>query len=161
MTINAVLVDDILGQAEDPKSSYGREGFQATHGGDRIRFTFINPFDEFLTRFDSQAALDSIEALEKKPDIFLIDLVYGEGNDTGGQLHMGLEIVDALATSPRFSDVPRALFTTGRKDDAACGSKFEGRTIAEVLEDSGTHYINKDQALDAGLYEALLPVVEG
>lgn len=156
MTINSVLVDDILGQAPDPNSSYGSATFQAVHGRDEIRFVFVTPFDHFLGRYDLQAAVEAFDRLAEAPDIFLVDLNYEE--EGPGELHLGLRIVEWLSRSKRFSRIPRTLFTTTAQDQPASG--FEGQTVGEVLSRYQTPYINKDIALAGILIDVILPMVE-
>ena len=155
MSITCVLVDDILGQAADPKSSYGSATFQAVHGRDEIRFIFISPFDSFLERYDLQAAVEAFDKLVEAPDLFLVDLNYEE--DGPGELHLGLRIIEWLARSKRFAHVPRALFTTTGQDQPA--SSFEGRTVDEVLVHYKTPYINKDVALGGNLIDSVRSVL--
>lgn len=149
--LRIIVIDDELGAGAGPNKGYNREMFLRDMSDAPADWFLSDAHDSFTGFFLTAEALAFVAA-SPKPDVFLIDLMFGD-NGT-----LGLEIVSAL--QERFPRVPMALLTTHTASDVVETDKGPV-TIGDWVHAHGIGLINKEAIFRQGALwqsiKALLP----
>ncbi|MGE3839773.1 MAG: response regulator [Hyphomonadaceae bacterium] len=150
--LSIVLIDDEFAADAQAAHGYNRDNFLRDVGDIRAQWHFSDAFDSFTGFFLAEEAL-AFAKRTPKPDLFLVDLMFGEKRTLGMEIIVGLREM--------YPQVPIALLTTHGPDDVVTGEAGP-TTIGAWVRGVGVGLISKNAIFQPGeFWRQIEPLLKG